>query len=171
MKTRMIPILFFLAAILHTGQGQAFDGERQGFFLGLGAGVGSVDEFSADNLGFVTSIKIGGGPSNHVLVYYSNRVVYLSNYGSTSYQGMSALGASYFLRPSDHSIFISGELGLVALGSRTGLNGSNSKIGFILGIGYQLPLHLMLEANYMQASLESGADLKSYTLTLSWFAF
>jgi hypothetical protein len=167
MRTRMIPVLLLLATILYPSQGQALDGERQGFFLGLGAGVGSVHEFSTDNLGFVTTFKIGGGPSNHVLVYLSSRVVYISS----SYQGMTALGASYFLRPSGHSLFFSGELGLVANSSITGLNGSYSKIGFTLGIGYQVTRHLMFEANYMQASLEAGIDLKSYTLTLSWFAF
>jgi len=167
MKSRLIPILILLAAILHPSQGQALDGERQGFFIGLGAGVGSVDELSGDDPGFVTSFKIGGGPSNQVLVYGSNRVVYINN----TYQGMSALGASYFLRPSGSSLFIAGEVGLAALGSRTGLSGSNSKVGFTLGIGYQLPLNLMLEADYMQASMESGTELKSYTLTLSWFIF
>lgn len=167
MRTRMIPVLFLFAAILYPSQGQALDGERQGFFIGLGAGAGSVDEFSADDLGFVTSFKIGGGPSNHVLVYGSNRVVYIYN----TYLGMSALGASYFLRPSGSSLFFAGEVGLAANGSRTGLNGSNSKVGFTLGIGYQLPLNLLIEADYMQASMESGTELKSYTLTLSWFAF
>ena len=167
MRTRMIPILILLSAILHPSQGQAFDGERQGFFIGLGGGVGSVDELSGDDLSGVTSFKIGGGPSNHVLVYGSNRVVYING----TYLGMSSLGASYFLRPSGSSLFFAGEVGLAALGSRTGFNGSNSKIGFTLGIGYQFPLNLLLEADYMQASMESGTDLKSYTLTLSWFAF
>ena len=171
MRTRMISILILLAAILHPSQGQAFDGERQGFFIGLGAGAGSVDELSGDDLGFVTSFKIGGGPSNHVLVYGSNRVIYING----SYLGMSALGASYFLRPSGHSLFIAGEVGLTAYNSRTGFrtgpNGSYSNIGFTLGIGYQLPVDLLLEADYMQASMESGTELKIYTLTLSFFAF
>jgi hypothetical protein len=177
-KFRIITLLVVLAAFFLPQQGMAFDNERQGFVLGLGGGFGSAKQSYGNNSdsqsGLATTLKIGGGISNQFLLYYSNRVVFLSEDSYQFAQGMSAIGFSVFLEPSGPSFFFSGEVGMGAWSSLESGGGSESGLGLTVGAGVALTPHFLVEANYMTASLGDGAydwTLSNFTLTASWLGF
>jgi hypothetical protein len=148
----------------------AFDGERKGFMLNLGAGFGQTFSSSGsyNTTGFVTDFKIGGGPSNNVQIYYTNRVLWYSyDFTSTTYaKGLSAVGVSYFLKPHSPSFFFSGALGLGAINSSSGRS-SDAKLGFTLGAGVEFAHHFIAELTIMNA-IDLGTNLM---LSISWLAY
>ena len=178
MKLKITIVLALVALIAVPNQAAAFNDERQGFMLGLGAGFGSAkvswDGDSESNSGLATTFKIGGGTSNQLQLYYSNRVIFFSENDINFYQGMSAFGVSYFLEPTAPSFFFSGELGLGVFDTfESGLEG-DSGFGFTIGAGFEVSPHLILEANYMNAGVgESPFDytISNFTLTLSWLGY
>ena len=158
----------------------AFDGERKGFMLNLGGGFGqgkvSWDGGSVDGTGFGTDFKIGGGPSNQVLVYYTNRALWYSPGSSSSnwVNGMSAAGVSYFLEPQSPCFFFSGALGIGVL-SDSGSGGSESGFGFTLGVGYEIVRSFIAEITLMHAGLSVDSDdnpsVSNLMVTFSWLAY
>jgi hypothetical protein len=179
LKTRITIIMIFMAMTLIPQNSQAFNNERKGFILGLGGGYGSA-KVSGDNDsdswgGLATTFKIGGGTTDQVLLYYSNRVVFFSVNSYNFYQGMSAFGVSYFLEPQAPSFYFSGELGLGILGTWEEGGDSDSGFGFTFGAGYEVSPHFVLEANYMRASVSSdgGFDytISNFTFAASWLGF
>jgi len=178
LKSRLIIILALVALIALPGPSNALNDERQGFMIGLGGGYGSArlsnDSDSESYSGLATTFKIGGGTSNQLLLYYSNRVIFFSENSLSFYQGMSAFGVSYFLEPQGPSFFFSGELGLGALDSfESGLSG-DSGFGFTIGAGFEVSPHLVLEANYMRASVgDSPFDyaISNFTFAVAWLGY
>lgn len=178
MKIRMLLVFVLVAAIVLPGSAGAFNDDRQGFILGLGAGYGSAQQSGggdSDSYGGVaTTFRIGGGVNSQTLIYYSNRVVFFSVRDYSFYQGMSAAGVSYFLQPTGPSFFFTGELGIGVLGTWEAGGGSDSGFGFTLGAGYEVTPHFLLEANYMRASVgDSPYDytISNFTFTASWLGF
>ena len=165
MTKRLILVLLLTVLAVIPTRTHAFDGDRKGFILGFGVGYGAArysDDFSN---GLATTFKIGGGPTNNYMIYYSNRVVF---YGSDMAQGMSAVGVSYFLKPSGPSFFFSGEVGLanrVRVSSNTSYG---TDLGITIGAGYEFTPHFMLEANVMTSD---GGDVRNITLAVSWVGF
>ena len=81
MKSLLLCAALFL--LMAPMQASAFDGDRQGFMLNLGGGLGQGKltasgggaSASVDAIGFGGDFKIGGGPSSQVLIYYTNRTL------------------------------------------------------------------------------------------------
>jgi hypothetical protein len=174
----MILLVILAAAVLLPGTSRAFNNERQGFILGLGGGYGSAKWSSHGDSeswsGVATTLRLGGGVNNQTLVYYSNRVVFFSIEGYNFYQGMSAAGVSYFLEPTGPSFFFSGELGMGVIGTWEEGGDSESGFGFTLGAGYEVSPHLLLEFNYMRASVGDSSfdwDISNITFTVSWLGY
>ncbi len=171
MKIRVLLITTALFLLVAPLTASAFDGERKGFMLNLGAGFGQTFSSGGSNntTGFVTDFKIGGGPSNKVQVYYTNRVLWYSyDFTSTTLaKGMSAMGVSYFLKPHSPSLFFSGALGLAAINSSSGRS-SDPGFGFTLGIGLEFARHFIWEITVMNASNNIGSNLM---VSISWLAY
>jgi len=180
MKIRILLIitaLFMLAAPLTAS---AFDGERHGFMLNLGVGFGqgkiSGDGDSIDGTGICTDFKIGGGPSNQILVYYTNRALWYSPENSSIdlVNGMSAAGVSYFLEPKAPSFFFSGALGIGVL-TNSEISDSESGFGMTLGVGYEILSNFIVELTFMHAGLSNDygfdANISNLALTISWLAY
>lgn len=158
----------------------AFDGERKGFMLNLGAGFGqgkvSWDGGSVDGVGFGTDFKIGGGPSNQLQIYYTNRALWYSPEGAsvTWINGMSAAGVSYFLEPQAPSFFFSGALGIGVLTESDGRDGE-AGFGLTLGIGYEIVRNFIAELTFMHAGLSGDFDdnpsVSNIMVTFSWLAY
>ena len=76
MKLRICIVCLLLFAFLMPSESRAFDKQRKGFILGLGAGYGSATIKYADASesygGVATTLKLGAGLSENVLFYYSN---------------------------------------------------------------------------------------------------
>ena len=176
MRTKSILLILIVLMVAAPLTSSAFDGDRKGFMLNLGAGFGqgklSWHSESVDGTGFATDFKIGGGPSSQVLVYYTNRVVWYSPEGAfnTWTNGMSAAGVSYFLKPQAPSFFFSGALGLGAIGDSDGRDGE-SGFGFTIGAGFEIIRSLTLELNYMGASLDNDFSISSLLFTVNWLAY
>ena len=108
----------FLMLLTPLKASAVFDGERHGFMMNIGGGFGqgrfSWQGNSVDGTGFIADIKIGGGPSDQVHIYYVNQALWYSP-GSRSSRVINAFyggGVSYYLEPQAPSLFFSGALGL-----------------------------------------------------------
>lgn len=176
MRTRIF--LLFLAFLMLAAPltSSAFDGDRKGFMLNLGAGFGqgklSWNGMSVDGTGFATDFKIGGGPSSQILLYYTNRVLWYSPDGASNTwtNGMSAAGMSYFLKPQAPSFFFSGALGIGAIGDTDGSDGE-SGFGFTIGAGFEIVRNLTVELNYMNSSLDNDFTISNLLFTVNWLAY
>jgi len=182
-KTMKIKVLLVFLALLMFAvpmTASAFDGERQGFMLNLGAGFGqgkiSWKGGSVDGTGICTDFKIGGGPSNQFLVYYTNRALWYSpdNSSVDLVNGMSAGGVTYFLEPKAPSFFFSGALGIGVL-TDSEVSDSESGFGLTVGIGYEIVRNFIVEFTYMYAGLSNDYDedpsISNLALTISWLAY
>ena len=172
--------LILIVAFVST-QALAFDGDRKGFMLNLGAGFGQgalkfsspTDSETEDGTGVSTDFKIGAGLSPQAVLYYTNRVIWWSAQGFDFTTGMSAAGFSYFLKPEAPSFFFSGSLGL---GVATFENiDSESGFGFGVGVGFEFARNWVVEATYLNAKVweEQGysRSASNLALTTSWFAY
>ncbi len=176
MKTKALLLTLALLLFVAPLTASAFDGDRKGFMLNLGAGFGqgklSGHGDSVDGTGFGTDFKIGAGTSSQLMIYYTNRVVWYTPDGASStwYNGMSAAGVSYFLNPDAPSFFFSGALGIGVIAVSDGFD-SESGFGFTLGAGYEFARNFIAEITYMNAGLDNDYSISNIALTVSWLAY
>ncbi len=109
----------------------AWDGQRKGFILGGGlglgltsytktveiSGLGSETSPRENTFGFQTDFKIGGAPTNLFQIYYANKVSWFGmknvlGENVTITSGLSAVGMSYYLLPETPSAFFTGGIGI-----------------------------------------------------------
>jgi len=187
----MIRRTVFLAACLALGVGlftpaQAFDGNRKGFILGFGLGLGSssVDQTvsagfesasgSDSFTGLQTAFRIGGAPSEQVAIYYFNDVSWFSMENAlgsdvTVASGVGGAGVTYYLAPTSPSFYFGAGIGL---GTWMLPFESDSDIwsGFGLGglAGYEFARHWSVEVmvNYGEpGKTEFGVEVTSKVTT------
>lgn len=182
MKKILISLTLILLLVSFAAQVQAFDGDRKGFMLNLGAGFGQAEweitgggaSLSVDETGFGGDFKLGAGINSQTVVYYTNRTLFYSIEEYNFVNGMSALGMSYFLEPQAPSIFFSAGVGLGVL-MDSDASESESGMGFTFGLGFEFSTNWTLEATYMKANVlsEGDADLNISNLMISinWFAY
>ncbi|MEN8007702.1 MAG: outer membrane beta-barrel protein [Candidatus Krumholzibacteriota bacterium] len=179
-------VLFLLVAPLTAS---AFDGDRNGFMLNLGAGMGqgklSASGFGAsasfDAMGFGTDLKIGGGLSSQVLLYYTNRALwYTPEVAGIDWKltnGMSAAGVSYFLEPQAPSVFFSGGLGVGVVNDRD-VDETMSGFGITLGVGFEFARNVIAELTLIHSGVSGDNDIEgidwtisNVMVTVSWLAY
>jgi opacity protein-like surface antigen len=176
---------FLLCSILliamFASQAQAFDGDRKGFTLNLGAGVGqghlkfsnSTNSWTQDETGFATDFKIGVGLSPQAVLYYENRVVWWSVEEISVTTGMSAVGFSYFFSPQAPSFFLNASLGLGVANIEN--DDSETGVGGGIGAGFEFTRNWTIEASYLTAKVYEEGDFSStasnLALTINWFAY
>jgi hypothetical protein len=187
MKRRTVPALrgfrLTVAAIVPVvlslvlaAEGEA---QRKGFILNLGLGAGqtnySSDGFSETKTAFATDFKIGYAPSNQLLIYYSNDASFFSP--ATDYlasSGLTAIGASYFLKPEGPSFFFQGSLGLSAYnmidtGDATSVDGMTG-IGLALGAGYEFARHWLVDLDLVFGRMDQdfGGSFNTRTIRVAF---
>jgi len=189
MKIKALLITLALLLLMVPLTASAFDGDRQGFMLNLGAGFGqgklTASGFGAsastDAVGFGGDFKIGGGPSSQVLVYFTNRTLWYSpevaNIEGNLINGMSAAGVSYFLEPQAPSFFFSGALGVGVAVDRDA-DESMSGMGFTLGVGFEFARSFIAELTFMYSGVSGDIDIdgvdwsiSNIMVTVSWLAY
>jgi hypothetical protein len=98
----------------------AFDGQRKGLFAGGGLGIGWADMSGAAGgyfqpgsaYGLGAAAKVGFGLSEHLVMFSSDRqTMYREAGGHNVTQGLTGLGAMYFLRPTAPSAYVTAEFG------------------------------------------------------------
>ncbi len=173
MKKRLVvlSILIFVMTSL-----VAFDGQRQGFLLGLGGGVAnvsfsqeiegygnSIESDTETEIAFATDFKIGYAPNNQVELYYTNQVTWFSMKNAldediTIASGLGAIGISYFVAPELKSIgwhpsfFLSGGIGLSSWMTPFEDNDSWNGTGYFVGVGYEFTKHYRISLNYFASN-------------------
>lgn len=183
--------LFVLACVLMSAMSaSAFDDERRGFILGLGAGFGSAKQTvtaSAGGLsvdaststgGFATDFRIGGGINDQFLLYWTGQQVFFSEFDELWAQGISGLGAAYFLEPTAPSLFFEAVLGVGGLIWVKEFE-ADTGFGFSIGAGYEFSPHWCLQASYFRANVGSDSyagvsmdqSVSSFRVTISWLAY
>ncbi len=186
------------------GASSAFDGDRAGFIFGLGLGLGRATQsieitddpdvtlgIDFSKTGLAADLKLGGGASEQLWVYYHARsIIYsydASDFGAegssgadsltaTSYQGISGVGVTYFLAPQAPAFFFSGTLGVGAIAEFAEYSKStDTGFGFEIGAGYEFAPSFFVEAAYMRAGVDEveGAEfIVSNTLvTVNWTGY
>lgn len=163
----------------------AFDNNRQGFILGLGIGLHTIDldykssgttVQSNSESGIATSFKIGGGITNQFALYYvRNASWYNAPYAfgsnATYTVGISGLGATYYFSPTAPSGYVLGAIGIGDIDAPFESNvEADTGDAFMIGGGYEVSKGVHLEATYLVTDLDSS-DISSLTLETSSIQF
>jgi len=143
-------ILLFASAV----QVRAFDGQRKGFILGGGLGLG-MSTYSAEGsprfteFALMTDFKIGYAPSEQVEVFYSSKVSWFEESGTIFSHGLGSVAVNYFLNP-EQPFYLSGGVGFSNLSDPFE---SNSEtwwgVGFFGGAGYEFSRHYAVQFDLM----------------------
>lgn len=164
-KVTQLALIACLTLCVATGA-SAFDGNRKGFILGGGLGLGltsftqtveflgtSTTSDRENKFAVMTDFKIGYGATEQVLVYYTNKVSWFSLenvYGDNVIivNGVGGVGMTYFFQPVTPSPYIMGGLGLSTWNAPFE-EGSEGWYGFGLavGAGYEFSRHYSVEVN------------------------
>lgn len=163
--------LFLVICVLMTSQvANAFDDNRQGFILGVGAGFHNIDtDFNYDGTkfksesetGIATSFKIGWGITNQFALYYvRNASWYSTSYSDTTYLvGISGIGGTFYLSPSAPSGYFMGAIGIGDLSAPFESNvKSDTGSALMFGGGYEISKHLQIEATLLSTDIDSADD-------------
>ena len=93
----------------------AFNGQREGFLLGLGTGggystnrqnIGTASSQRSQDITFATNFIIGYAPNNRVLIHYMGKRTIYRDQGFWVSHGTAILGLTYFFRDQAPSAFI-----------------------------------------------------------------
>jgi hypothetical protein len=161
----------------------AFDDNRQGFMVGLGAGfdilkVGTATG-SMPKEGLATSVKIGWGITERIALYYVQNDSWFRAYPSSTAKeqssytiGISGIGATYFLAPTAQSGYV-----LTAIGAgyaRAPFDPSASSStgnAFMIGGGYEYEKNLTIEGTILTTRYDSVSaphmSLKSTSIQMT----
>ena len=171
MKKIIIPTIVTLLLVTNAS---AFDDNKEGFMLGLGAGVSSVKTTytggNSRDTGFATSIKLGYGFNEQLAVYLaSESAVYkYNNQGDTVDTSLIGIGLDYYINQNS-PFYITG---MVGRGSVDELKKTKVQTGygFLIGAGYEISDHIILQADYMKINTDDklNADTDSIRLTVNY---
>ena len=160
----------------------AWDGERQGFLLGIGLGYGSAKEsypvLSGDVTGLATDFKIGYAFSNQEALIYATKSVwgkFNSGAISTSDTYIDQLASISFISwfsERTPSLYVTGGVGKIASKNLDASEVEVSGIGIHLGIGFEFVRHWSIELNYVPpAPVDFDGTIKMYLLTVNVLAY
>ena len=164
-----------------TAPAAAWDGERKGFILGAGGGLGFVTITGDLPGGFpltrTTSIllgtdaKIGIAPTNKVEYYLFGYSSWFSSGGTFTLNELIGLGLTYypkreFLEPAP-SYFVSCGLGASYLKPFSSSDPERYGFGLTFGGGYEFKKHMRVEGNFIWAKPSAKINGQRVTL-LPW---
>lgn len=190
---RIILISMAVLFILPAFSAQAFDDYRRGFILGIGVGkyettVTDEDAFLGTsreqdiNNGTGFTLRIGGGVSDHVLMYgFYDIGVHEETNGSGLKEdvgiGFVGLGMSIYITPRSHSVYFNGGVGVACSATEDTSAGGDVDYcgtGTTVGIGLELGAGASLELNRTVLSLEhdTNSDLtRDFETTRAMFMY
>ncbi|MCW8809848.1 MAG: porin family protein [Ignavibacteriaceae bacterium] len=170
-------------SILFSTSTYAFDGERKGFILGGGLGVGYLSNTTSPNflsdtksrLAFQTNFKIGYAPSNTLEIFYSNKVSWWDRNGLYLLGLGAAAFTLYFDNTSETGWFVSGGIGFSSLAE---INFDNSHSGSVFGLfsgaGYEFSKHWTVEVDLLYSNVtvkDNDFDFFGVLVTINVLAF
>ena len=178
-----------LAALLFSATpALAFDDNRQGFILGLGAGFHTLKENYTNNGnnvgsrsegGIATSFKIGGGITDQVALYFVRNASWFSapyyingvtTRDATYTIGLSGIGVSYFLTPSAPSGYFHAAIGVGDIATPFESTKPDTGSAFMFGGGYEFTKNIMIEGTLLTTHIQD-TSLPPVTLKSSSLQF
>ena len=163
---KIVGALLVVLALGSTETAFAFNGERQGFLMGLGIGVSSCKVENRDSrVGLETDLKIGYGFTNQFQLFYTNKVNFSSAEGDDSglaVHGLTGIGANYYFSPEAPSFFVGGGVGLasdylISTDSDDDTD-SHSGTGYYLNGGFEFARHWNVELSVIRDSIDYGGS-------------
>jgi len=168
MKKVLAVMLAGLFLLILSANAQAFDGQRKGFILGGGLGLGMTSytlEFGTltsdrfNKISFMTDFKIGYAPTDQVEIYYSSKGSWWSESGTTFLHSYGTAALSYYLLPQSPTFYLTGGIGFSSLAAPFENNTTTETgFGFFGGAGYEFIRHFAIEANLMYGQPGSSGD-------------
>jgi hypothetical protein len=189
MFRKELVILFCLITMAGiTTHVDAFDGQRKGFILGGGLGLGSTDFEQSIDVGpfssvsggestfsFQTNFKIGYAPSEQMEIYYFSHQAFFGmenilRNNVTIASGVGGAGVTYFFKTQVPSFFIAGGIGM-AMWALPFESNADTWTGFGLTAsgGYEFSRHVSFEVGitYGEPSLRVlGVDFTTKATTI-----
>ena len=174
MKKIIIPTI---ATLLLVTNASAFDGNKEGFMLGIGAGVSSVKTTytggNSRDTSFATSLKLGYGFNEQLAVYLASEsgVYKYNGKGETADTSLIGIGLDYYI-DQNSPFYVTG---MVGLGSVNKLKKAKVQTGygFLIGAGYEISDHITLQADYMKINtddkLNADTDSIRFTARYTWY--
>lgn len=164
---------FAFCFLIMSQSSNAFDDNREGFIVGLGAGFQTINidfnysgsEVRSDSEGgFATSFKIGWGITNQFSLYYVRNASWYSaayddgfSISDITYTiGIDGVGATYYLSPSSPSGYLLGAIGIGDISAPFESDiGSDTGSAIMFGGGYEASEHIHLEATFLTTNIDS----------------
>ncbi|KAA0230733.1 hypothetical protein EDS67_07485 [candidate division KSB1 bacterium] len=162
-----------------TNSSFAWDGQRKGFIIGIGAGGGLAtykpyttfsdfgsnpdSEMNRENkFALMTDFKIGYAPSNQVALFWMSKVAWFghtnefadgSSQSYTFASGVGGLGVAYYFQPQGPSPYLTAGLGFSTFSApfERDFDGLFGS-GLALGAGYEFSNHWSVEGNFTWGS-------------------
>ncbi len=165
MDRKHLIVIIAVIALLAT-QVFSWDGQRNGFILGIGLGSGytSYNYKVEDNgterttsresaLGPASIVKIGYAPDNTYLIYFMSNSTWFTgkdingdNFKTSS--DFTGAAVSYYFKERTPSFYVTGGFGGGSWnGLFTGMDSEGIGIGFLCGAGYEFTKHWSGEIN------------------------
>ncbi len=187
-------LITLLTMLLMATSTYAFDGQRKGFILGGGLGVGPFADVSIDNsdeddshAGVAFNLLVGyAWDEQNMIVYlldaihYSEDTDFWLGYDAAT-QGFGGIGYFHYFGPTGKSAYICGGLGLQywePSGWDWGIFDSRpdpeAGFGILIGGGYEFTRHLQVYSSLSFGRTSEGDDDYNHTqflITISAVAF
>ena len=188
MKARTLALVLVLVLLMAIST-WAFDGQRKGFILGGGLGLGMTSYTQTIGVGalsitsdretkgaFMTDFRIGYAPSQKVAIYYTNKVSWFSFTNAYDDEviiasGASGAGCTYSLNSTSPSWFLSGGIAISTWALPFEDNAPDQWAGFGLfgGVGYEFARHVSAELDLVYGkpdTEEDGINVSASTFTI-----
>ena len=197
MRLRIVVFTLLLVMTIAMGS-QAFNGERKGFVLGGGLGLGSTSytqtlemngqSATSDREGkgaINTDFRIGYAPNNQLSIIYDSKVAWFGftnayNEDVTVSSGASSIALNYYLNPVSPSTYFSGGIAIATWSLPFEEHAPDPWSGFGIhgGIGYEFSRHFSGEFNLVyghpgteESGLKVHANVVSVMLTFNAIAY
>ncbi len=169
-----------LVAVLTTTSVSAFDDQKEGFLVGIGAGVAklTIEENSwATSLGLATSFKIGYGFTNQFALYYRSDVSWFGyeddSQDDTYISGLAGIAADYYV-DENSPYYLTAGVGIGSFANFTTKGQSETGSAYTIGAGYEVAPHVSLEAMYLSNTIdghdgEFSTNALRLTVNYMWY--
>ncbi len=160
--TKVLPVL--ILSLLVSGTVWGFDGQRKGFIVGGGLGLGattykqkqdsflgSIETDWKNKFGFMTDFKIGYAPTQQLEIFYSDKGSWFDYDGEIALTGLGAAGVNYYLRPEGPTFYLGGGVGISTFITSPLKSNTDTDLGFgfYVGAGYELVRHFAIQLDFM----------------------
>jgi len=157
-------ILGFVLVSSHSALG--FDGSRQGFVLGLGAGLGGVhnDLAIGTEKKFAGKIDflIGYGVSNQFAIHYTHKSLLYDSDGELLGSAIVGVGFTYFTTEKAPATFITGVIGshlIFPVSFKLDVGELTSGFGIGIGVGREVSKHWVVGIDVFWGRAKSDSNI------------